>query len=295
MNCSLKYSLDYEAAMMRFDANPYWIVIPPTPVEKSVFQESESVGFLIERNSADNADRYEYLVLRFIPWGDLKFTVQMFSSKKGEWTKLVVTSPRNLNILTRRTSIVACGRMLYMFTYKTSDVVDCVLAFDPFSDDPDQFLCVIDFPLEARDVRCLACKLGVCGGRLRFAQLTPQPGGYPCMSIWELEDDYRMGKWKLVHKRIPSNIALRLPSLCPDTLDTTKLVFVLAFHPYNEELICFLVGDDHVVVYNIQTDKVESSNHPSLFNKLKQSPDVGSHHVLPVTHNWWPTPVRQPL
>lgn len=72
----------------------------------------------------------------------------------------IVTSLRNLNILTRKTSIVACGRMLYTFTYKRSDVVDCVLAFDPFTDDSDKFLCVIDFPIEARDIRCMACKLG---------------------------------------------------------------------------------------------------------------------------------------
>ncbi|XP_059302885.1 uncharacterized protein LOC132055193 [Lycium ferocissimum] len=273
-----------------------WIVLPPTPQEESHFPESEGAGFLIEPNCW-------YLVLRFIPLGDYKFSVQMFSSEQGNWTKLVVMSPRNLNILTRKTSIVACGRMLYTFTYKRSDVVDCVLAFDPFANDPAQFLCVIDFPLEACDIRCLACKLGVCRGRLRFAQLILQPSGYPCISIWELEDDYRMGKRTLVHKRIPTNTALRV---CNDGIlprDSTKLVSVRAFHPYNEDLICFLVGNDQVVVYDIRKDKVVSSTLPSQF-KHKRSQrllppddrslhlDVGPHHVLPITKNWWPTPVR---
>ncbi|MCD7451784.1 hypothetical protein HAX54_013433 [Datura stramonium] len=41
-------------------------------------------------------------------------------------------------------------------------------------------------------------------------------------------------------------------------------------------------GKEHVVVYNMQTDYV----------KLPRSlePYVGSHHVLPITQNWWPTP-----
>ncbi|KAG5618952.1 hypothetical protein H5410_018776 [Solanum commersonii] len=270
-----------------------WIRLPPTPLENnSHYREDESVGFLIEPNCVDNAARYEYLVLRFMPWGDSKFSIQMFSSEKGKWTRLVVTSPRNLNILTRRTSIVACGRILYTFTYKRSDVVDCVLAFDPFTNDPAQFLCVIDFPVEARDIRCLACKLGVYGGRLRFAQLILQPSGYLCISIWEFGDDHRMGKWTLVHQRIPTDKAFRVPKRA------TQWISVLGFHPYNEYLICFLVGNDHVVVYNIQTDKVESSTLVSLFKVISPrslEPDVELHHVVPITHNWWPTPVRQSL
>ncbi|KAJ8553442.1 hypothetical protein K7X08_024120 [Anisodus acutangulus] len=233
------------------------------------FQESENVGFLINPNCVDNA-RFEYLMLRFLALGDSKFNSEMFSSEQGEWREFDVISLRNLNILTRKTSIVACGRMLYTFTYKRSDVVDCVLGFDPFTNDPAQFLYVIDFPIEASDVRCLACKLGMCRGSLRFTQLILQPSGYPCISIWELEDDYRMGKWTLVHKSIPTNAALRV---CRDGIlprDTTKLVSVLAFHPYNEDLTCFFVGNDHVAVYNIRTDKVESSTLPSQF-KHKES------------------------
>ncbi|OIT02494.1 hypothetical protein A4A49_15105 [Nicotiana attenuata] len=266
-----------------------WIVLPPAPLETSHFKENEGVGFLIEPNY------FEYLVLRFIPLGDFKFNIQMFSSEQGKWNKLVVTSPRNLNILTRKTRIVACGRMLYTFTYKRSDVVDCVLAFDPFTNDPARFLCVIDFPPEAREIPCLTGKLGVCQGHLRFAQLILQPSGYPCISIWELEDDYRMGNWTLLHKRISTHEALRVPILKRDTKNS---VSVLAFHPYNKDLICFLVGKDCVVVYNIRTGEVESSTRPSLF-KHKEWPrslaaDVGS-RLLPITQNWWPTPVRQTL
>lgn len=124
----------------------------------------------------------------------------------------------------------------------------------------------------------------MCGGRLLFAQLILQPSGYPCISVWELEDDYGMGKWTLVHKRIPTNTALRAPTL---GCNATKLFSVLAFHPYNEDLICFHAGNDHVVMYNIRTDYVE------LPRSLE--PDVGSHHVLPITQNWWPTPVKQSL
>ncbi|KAK4735915.1 hypothetical protein R3W88_010176 [Solanum pinnatisectum] len=256
-----------------------WIGLPPTPLEiNSHYREDESVGFLIEPNCVDNAARYEYLVLRFMPWGDS----QMFSSEKGKWTRLAVTSPRNLNILTHRTSIVACGRILYTFTYKRSDVVDCVLAFDPFTNDPAQFLCVIDFPVEARDIRC----------RLRFAQLILQPCGYLCISIWELGDDHRMGIWTLVHQRIPTDRAFRVPKRA------TQWVSVLGFHPYNEDLICFLAGNDHVVVYNMQTDKVESSTLVYQFKVISPrslEPEVELHHVVPITHNWWPTPVRQSL
>ncbi|XP_060205556.1 uncharacterized protein LOC132633271 [Lycium barbarum] len=62
-------------------------------------------------------------------------------------------------------------------------------------------------------------------------------------------------------------------------------------------------GNDQVVVYNFRTDKVESSTLPSQF-KLKRLQrllppddrslhlDAGPHHVLPITQNWWPTPVR---
>lgn len=65
-----------------------WIAIPHTPPEKSVFGESESVGSFIEPNCVDNDVRYEYLVLRFIPWGDFKFSVQIFSTEQGEWKLL---------------------------------------------------------------------------------------------------------------------------------------------------------------------------------------------------------------
>ncbi|KAK4735916.1 hypothetical protein R3W88_010177 [Solanum pinnatisectum] len=174
--------------------------------------------------------------------------------------------------------------MFNTFTYERNDVVDCVLAVDPFTNDLAQFLCVIDFPPEARDKPCLTCKLGVCGGRLRFAQIVLLPSRYlyPCISIWELEDDYRTGKWTLVHQRVPTDTLFRVPTLA------TKWVSVLTFHPYNEDLICFLVGKDHIV-YNIQTDKVESSTLTSLF---KESLYV---NVVPITRNWWPTPVRLSL
>ncbi|KAK6795761.1 hypothetical protein RDI58_009216 [Solanum bulbocastanum] len=207
-----------------------WIGLPPTPLEiNSHYREDESVGFLIEPNCVDNAARYEYLVLR--------------------------------------TSIVACGRILNTCTYKRDDVFDCVLAFDPFTNDPAQFLCVIDFPVEARDIRCLACKLGVCGGRLQFAQLILQPCGYLCISIWELGDDHRMGIWTLVHQRIPTDKAFRVPKRA------TQWVSVLGFHPYNEDLICFL----------------------AVISPRSLEPEVELHHVVPITHNWWPTPVRQSL
>ncbi|KAL3375314.1 hypothetical protein AABB24_006684 [Solanum stoloniferum] len=253
--------------------------LPRTPLESNTrfMSTSERVGFLIEPSSVDNAP-CQYLVLRFISWGDSKFSIHVFSSKKGNWTRMIVTSPRNLNMLSRRTSIVACGRMFYTFIYERNDVVDCVLAFDPFTNDPSQILSVIDFPPEARDKPCLTCKLGVCGGRLRFAQIVLLPSRYlyPCISIWELEDDYRTGKWTLVHQRVPTDTVFRVPTLA------TKWVSVLTFHPYNEDLICFLVGNDHIV-YNIQTDKVESSTLTSLF---KKSLNV---HVVPITRNWWPT------
>ncbi|KAF3661707.1 hypothetical protein FXO38_11555 [Capsicum annuum] len=109
----------------------------------------------------------------------------------------------------------------------------------------------------------LPCKLGVCGGRLRFAQLTSQPSGYPCTSVWELEDDYRMGKWTLVHQRMTSNKALKTPH-------SSSRYHKIGFY------------------------KVESSTRPSIFKPKRSpgsvAPDVGSHHVAPTTRNWWPTP-----
>lgn len=261
-----------------------WVMLPPSPPENKHFILTESVGFLI----MDNA---EYVVLRFFPCSGSKFSAQMFSSERGMWTEVVVTSPRNLNLITTKTWIVSCGRMFYTFTRKRSDVVDSVLALDPFTNDPDQFLCVIDFPLEARDIRYLACKLGECGGLLRFAQLILQPSGFPCISIWELEDDYRKGKWTLVHKTIPTNTTLRLPTLGRDTM---RLISVLAFHPFNEDLICFVVGNDLLVVYNIQTHEVESYPCPSVF-WYKELVGLGSLSAVPIIHNWWPTPVRQSL
>lgn len=135
------------------------------------------------------------------------------------------------------------------------------MAFDPFTNDPAQLLRVMDLPLEARHICCFASKLEVCRGRLQFAQLILQQSRYPCISVWELED-YRMEKWTLVHQRIPTNQAFRTRLVHRDTIN---VVSVLAFHPYNEDRMCFLVSNDLVVVYNIQTDKVESSTHNYIF------------------------------
>lgn len=200
-------------------------------------------------------------------------------------------SPRILNnFMSSETSMIACGRMLYILNYCNGATVNCIVAFDPFTNDPAQLVRVIDLPLEAQDICCLTCKLGVCQGRLQFAHLISQQSRYPCISVWELED-YRMGKWTLVHKRIPTNQALR-PHLF--RLRIANRFSVLAFHPYNEDLMCFLVSNDLVILYNIRIDKVESSTRNSLF-VLQDPPRSLVQRVLPITQQWWPTPVRQSL
>ncbi|OIT01025.1 hypothetical protein A4A49_02572 [Nicotiana attenuata] len=276
-----------------------WIALPPAPSGRGHF--GENVGFLIEPNSKDN-HQYMYLVLRFIPCGYSEFLIEKFSSEQGKWTKLVVTSPRILNCWcsTHKISLIACEKMLFTTVHETSIIVDCILAFDPFND-PAPFLRIIDLPLEARHIGGV-CKLGVCQGRLRFSQivfLQASPSRYPSISIWELED-YRTGKWCLVYKKILTNPALRCPlTLRYDSTDMNPEICVLAFDPYNENLVYFLVGYS-VVAYNIQTEKVENSSWPSLLIKLQGSTRelttyYGS-NVLPLTQNWWPTPVlRQPL
>lgn len=105
----------------------------------------------------------EYQVLRYFDRGNSRIDVDIFSSEQERSTKFDVTSPRALNSLnSSNTLLVACGRMLYRLSYKRGDMVDCVLAFDPFSNDPAQILHIIDLPLEARDIPCMACKLGMC-------------------------------------------------------------------------------------------------------------------------------------
>ncbi|XP_059294751.1 uncharacterized protein LOC132047772 [Lycium ferocissimum] len=262
-----------------------WTVLPPNCPRKL------GIGFLIEPNCVDNA---RYQVLQYFYNDNSGIYGEIFSSEQGQWTRFVVASPRTLNYLGRITSLIACGRMLYGLNYKSNVRADFVLAFDPFTNDPAQILHIIDLPLEARDIHGLLCsKLGVCQGRLLFAQVIDQPSRYPCISVWELED-YTMGKWTLVHKRIPTIKASRVPKL---RRDTKHLVSVLAFHPYNEDLVCLRVGNYHVVMYNIRTDKVESSTHTLKLPGLPQV--IGTNNdgllMLPITQKWWPTPVRKSL
>ncbi|KAJ8545576.1 hypothetical protein K7X08_018159 [Anisodus acutangulus] len=220
--------------------NRQWIILPANycPIKSGI-------GFLVEPNCVDNA-RHEYQVLQYWCVDNSRINIEIFSSQQGRWTRLVVTSLRRLINLKSNTSLIACGRMLYGLTYNISVRADFVMAFDPFTNDPAQILHIVDLPLEARD-SCgfLSSNVGVCQGSLRFAQVTIQTSPYPCISIWELED-CRMGIWTLVHKRIPIITALRVPTL---RADTTNMFSVLAFHPDNEDLICFRVGRDGTVFY----------------------------------------------
>ncbi|XP_009769837.1 putative F-box/kelch-repeat protein At1g15680 [Nicotiana tabacum] len=188
-----------------------WIVLPPTLSTKGIF--GESVGFLYE--PLDNDDRRnKYLVLRFIPCDsrNLRFDVEIFSSDKGKWTKFVAMSPWILNNLSFKTPVIACGRMLYTLNYGISATRNCIVAFDPFTNDPDaQLLRVLDLPLKVHDI-LWSGNLGVCRGRLLFAQISLESIGCPCISVWKLED-YKTGEWTLVYKRVPTNKALRVLSL----------------------------------------------------------------------------------
>ncbi|XP_059295108.1 uncharacterized protein LOC132048215 [Lycium ferocissimum] len=253
-----------------------WIILPP-----SRLGISGGIGFLVEPNCVDNVP---YKVLKYSFRDEYRIDVEIFSSEQGRWTRFVVTSPRRLNYLKSNTPLIACGRMLYRLPYRSCDHMPAnfVMAFDPFTNDPAQIVHIIDLPFETRDERTLllcgqydflvSSTLGVCRGRLRFAQVAEKYGLF--LSVWELED-YRMGKWTLVHK----------------SLSRQRLGSVLAFHPNNEDLICSRIGDYRVVVYNLRTGKVESFTYPRIL-KLPNSPSSDALQVLPITQKWWPTPVR---
>ncbi|MCD7451785.1 hypothetical protein HAX54_013434 [Datura stramonium] len=127
--------------------------------------------------------------------------------------------------------------------------------YEPLDDRHNKYLScsrlirLIDVPDEARDIPFMDSKLGVCGGRLQFAILIFQHCRQPRIRVWELEDDYRMGNWRMVHnvRHASTNRIFR----------RTYKISILAFHPYNKDLICFLVSNDLVVVYNMRTNDVE--------------------------------------
>ncbi|MCE5166311.1 hypothetical protein HAX54_017296 [Datura stramonium] len=176
-----------------------WIALPPAPSGRGNF--GESIGFMYEPLD----DRHnKYLVFRFLPcdWytdeGDSKFDVEIFSSEEGRWTRSVVRSPQILNCLCSNNPIIACGRMLYTLNYCHGYIYNSVVAFDPFANDPARLIRLIDVPDEARDIPFMDSKLGVCGGRLQFAILIFQHCRQPRIRVWELEDDYRMGNWRMV-------------------------------------------------------------------------------------------------
>ncbi|XP_060169111.1 uncharacterized protein LOC132599988 [Lycium barbarum] len=260
-----------------------WIILPPS------LYSGGCIGFVIEPDN--NNARYEYRVIRYFPRNSRRIKGEIFSSEKGRWTQLVVTSPCTLEDFRddTKTSLIACGRMLYC----SPPVDDFVLAFDPFITNDDQIVHIIDLPLVARDIPPyhyqLSSKLGVCRGRLRFVQVTLLPSSSRCIRVWELEGEYTMGKWTLVHERIPT-------FTLPQRSDDTNVFYVLAFHPNNEDLICCRAGNYCVVVYNLRTDKVESCIYPRIFmmpDWLEVSaPSCAALQVLPITEKWWPTPVR---
>ncbi|MCE2056178.1 hypothetical protein HAX54_044185 [Datura stramonium] len=245
----------------------------------------ESLGFLYEPLD----DRHnKYLVFRFLPrdLGDhYRFDVEIFSSDEGKWTRSVYISPQILYFMCpENPPIIACGRMLYTLIYSDGYIV----AFDPFTNDPARLVRIIYLPDEARDVPLTDSKLGVCGGRLRFA-LIFQFCAQPHIRVWEVEDDYRMGKWRLIHSGIPTIHAKRNPIF--RRAYRLNMISLLAFHPFNKYLICFLLNNEVVVVYNMCTNEVESSFRSSLFT-LQDSPRPLVADVFPITQQyWWPTPV----
>ncbi|KAM3380354.1 putative protein isoform X1 [Capsicum galapagoense] len=212
---------------------------------------------------------------------DPRFDVDIFLSDKGAWT-ISVVMPLLLfdSSHDAQTPVIACGGKFYTLNYRNGVAVNCIFAFDPFTNDPARLLHTIDLPFEAPN-SCRENKLGLCRGRLHFAQLILQQSRYPCVTVWELED-YRRGKWTLLHKRIPTNQAFRMRYSRHGTANSLSL---LAFHPCNKDLLCFLVSNDLIVVYNIRTDKVESSTCNSLFMQQDRYPPRSVvPGVLPITY-----------
>lgn len=97
------------------------MALPPLPSRRGRF--GENLGFLYETwimmiGAISIWCFHLFLVVGYDHEGNSRFDFVIYSSDKGRWTRSDVMSPRVLNTQrSYKTSIIACGRMLYTLNY----------------------------------------------------------------------------------------------------------------------------------------------------------------------------------
>ncbi|XP_031115601.1 uncharacterized protein LOC116019503 isoform X2 [Ipomoea triloba] len=151
------------------------------------------------------------------------FKAHLFSSEKGEWKSVVISSPRAIRFRVRYSAtLVPYKGMLHWL------ISGVVLVYDPYNC-PETFCRVIDTPADIDNMMAGVSEreqrfrtMGLFQDRLRVTHVWRS-----VYYIWELED-YNMGKWSLVHKISCRATAIsglwslpnHPPNLDPKTRDT---------------------------------------------------------------------------
>lgn len=246
-----------------------WVALPPPPKFRTL-----PTGFLCVPASCslchpgtqcvDNS-HYNFMVVQIgidqfhLPHSQYK--IQLFSSEEGQWRTLVVSSPRTSIFWDSSVDLIPYKGMLHWLISRH------VLVYDPYNS-PEKFSRVIELPLEQQGY---VKSFGVYQDRLRLALCKDQDRPY---YIWELQD-YKMGKWSLVHTICHSSLHL----MAPDLLIKIK-------GPLQIDGSIFYSTDSCVWLGNVQTGRMDHQY---------ELPDVGfglpSVNVHWIADQWWPTPV----
>lgn len=116
------------------------------------------------------------------------------------------------------------------------------------------------------------------------------------LSVWELED-YDAGKWRLEHKvylkdmvSVNSEDYLRMVKEGRKPLDPLKMVKLLAFHPYDVDIVYLIFLKWLVVSCNLRARTLEVVSKVQL-SKKEERCSLPCGNFCSIVHSWWPTPV----
>uniref|UniRef100_A0A2N9FAG2 F-box domain-containing protein n=1 Tax=Fagus sylvatica TaxID=28930 RepID=A0A2N9FAG2_FAGSY len=272
--------------------NPFtkeWLMLPRPPY-MSMGRTAAMVSFICEKYYSYDKDlqecitnvKYRYKVVCCIT-SELK--MEIFSSETGEWSSLVVSSPREFGPIPHG---VACNGMLHWVNDNKGLVV-----FDPFIENAE--LRYIDLPFEFTKH---SFSIGEFQGRLRIFQFLREALFF---SVWELEDYGNKGKWCMKHKVYLNQMISEHVMLVEIAEKSSRQIEFLAFHPKEGELV-FLQFRNYVVLCNMRTMELKEAGQLHRSEILEQflrarsgrffllhEPPVQS--VFLLGQPSWPTPI----
>ncbi|KAJ4836833.1 hypothetical protein Tsubulata_018461 [Turnera subulata] len=267
-----------------FLVNPFtrkWVALPPVPV---MGKGRVSCGLVGEPHCVkDSKGDYTFnsqIRYRVALIADALHartpSVSIYYSEIGKWHTTVLENENALTVCIVHSNVIAYkGKLLWCFG-------KCIIEFNPFIISKTRYIELpSNCPTPSDNSHILVkCSIGVCRGFLRLVVWECSAAFHNAyVTVWELED-YRLGKWKEVHRR---------PLLAFVKCHRHWTLPGLGGHP-SDPNVMYSIGDDFNII-SCDLHTTDFGVAADMSPKLTEHPSVEAFpFVLPL----WPTPIPVP-